>query len=75
LQPRHRKSRLNFLELLRAGRDGYVINEAALAHMREHRLTQAIIARFGDAERRFASRDAFTPDLNSKPRFWGQFFR
>ncbi len=28
------KSRLNFLELLRAGQDGYVINEAALAYMR-----------------------------------------
>ena len=32
------KSRLNFLELLRAGRDGYVINEAALAYMHEHKL-------------------------------------
>ena len=43
------KSRLNFLELLRAGRDDYVINEAALAYMREHKLPQATIARFGDA--------------------------
>src|SRR5208283_3516752 len=49
------KSRLNFLELLRAGQDGYVINEAALAYMREHKLPQATIARFGSAKRRFVS--------------------
>ena len=53
------KSRLNFLELLRAGQDGYVINEAALAYMREHKLPQAAIARFDGAKRRFASRKAF----------------
>jgi len=53
------KSRLNFLELLRAGQDEYVINEAALAYMREHKLPQATIARFGSAKRRFASRKAF----------------
>ena len=53
------KSRLNFLELLRAGRDDYVINEAALASMREHKLPQATIARFGDAGQRFRGRDAF----------------
>ena len=32
------KSRLNFLELLRAGYTDYVINDAALAYMREHAL-------------------------------------
>jgi hypothetical protein len=53
------KSRINFLELLRAGRDEYVINEAALAYMREHKLPHASIARFGSAKRRFASRKAF----------------
>jgi hypothetical protein len=57
------KSRLNFLELLRAGRDDYVINEAALAYMREHKLPQATIARFGDAEQRFADREAFMAHL------------
>ena len=57
------KSRLNFLELLRAGRDDYVINEAALAYMREHKLPQATIARFGDTEQRFAGRDAFMAHL------------
>ncbi len=49
------KSRLNFLELLRAGQDGYVINEAALAYMREHKLPHAAIARFGSAKRRLLS--------------------
>ena len=48
---------------MRAGRDDYVINEAALAYMREHRLPQATIARFGDAELGFASRDAFMAHL------------
>ncbi len=53
------KSRLNFLELLRAGRDEYVINEAALAYMREHKLPLATIACLAGAERRFAGRKAF----------------
>jgi hypothetical protein len=66
------KSRLNFLELLRAGKDDYVINPAALAYMREHNLPQATIARFGDAEQRhfsgallerFAGREAFVDHL------------
>jgi hypothetical protein len=49
------KSRLNFLALLRAGRDDYVINEAALAYMREHKLPQSTIARFAGTEQRFFS--------------------
>jgi len=35
------KSRINFLELLRAGHADYRINEAALAYMRHQRLAQA----------------------------------
>ena len=31
------KSRLNFLSLLRAGHGDYVVNDAALAYMRERR--------------------------------------
>ncbi len=50
-------------ELLKAGREDYVINEAALAYMREHKLPQATIARFGDAEQRFAGRKAFMAHL------------
>jgi Transposase IS66 family len=60
------KSRINFLELLRAGSSEYVINEAALAYMREHKLPQATIARFGSAKRRFASRKAFMAYLKRR---------
>jgi hypothetical protein len=37
------KSRRNFLEILRAGHDDYVINAAALAYMRERNLAGAVI--------------------------------
>ncbi|MCH8948652.1 MAG: transposase [Acidobacteria bacterium] len=37
------KSRLNFLELLRAGHDDYVVNDDALAYMRRRNLSQAVI--------------------------------
>jgi transposase IS66 family protein len=57
------KSRLNFLELLRAGRDDYVINEATLAYMREHKLPKATIALFEGEEQRFPGRDAFMAHL------------
>ena len=57
------KSRLNFLKLLRAGRDDYVINEAALAYMRDHGLPQTTIALLAEAERRFAGREAFMAHL------------
>jgi hypothetical protein len=51
------KSRLNFLELLRAGHPDYVINSEALAYMREHALAGPVVAQlaahpeqsFGDA--------------------------
>ena len=39
------KSRLNFLALLRAGYDNYVINAEALAYMRERALAGPVIAR------------------------------
>lgn len=57
------KSRLNFLELLRAGRDEYVINHPALAYMRKHKLPQASIASLAGAAGRFAGRDAFMAHL------------
>jgi len=60
------KSRLNFLELLRAGRDDYVINQAALDYMREHKLPLAAITRLADAERRFAGRAAFMAHLEKR---------
>jgi hypothetical protein len=37
-ESRSSKSRINFLELLRAGHEDYVINAEALAYMRAHRL-------------------------------------
>src|SRR5215216_3266237 len=40
-----RKSRLNFLELLRAGHSDYVINAEALAYMRERALAGSVIER------------------------------
>src|ERR1700719_1348742 len=41
------KSRLNFLTLLRAGYDDYVINDEALTYMRERALAAQLIARLG----------------------------
>jgi hypothetical protein len=42
------KSRLNFLELLRAGHSDYVINEEALAYMRERSLARHVLARLAE---------------------------
>jgi len=42
---RSSKSRLNFLDLLRAGYTDYVLNDAAYAYMRDHGLPLALIAR------------------------------
>jgi hypothetical protein len=42
------KSRLNFLDLLRAGYTDYVVNDAALAYMREHTLAGPTIARLAE---------------------------
>jgi Transposase IS66 family len=42
------KNRLNFLDLLRAGHTDYVINDAALAYMREHALAGPTIARLAE---------------------------
>ena len=39
------KSRRNFLEILRAGHDGYVLNAAAFAYMHEHDLAGPVIDR------------------------------
>ncbi len=48
------KSRLNFLELLRAGHGDYVINAEALAYMRRRSLAGPVIARLaGHPERHF----------------------
>src|SRR5664279_1298449 len=50
------KSRLNFLGLLRAGFTDYVVNDAALAYMREHALAGAVVEALA-AQRRHAFAD------------------
>ena len=58
------KSRLNFLELLRAGHDDYVINDAALAYMRARALASHVIARLIEhPDRHFADRTAWSAHL------------
>lgn len=60
------KSRLNFLDCLRAGHADYVINEEALAYMRERGLSGPVIARLaGHGTRRFADETAFMAHLSS----------
>src|SRR5215204_2618548 len=58
------KSRLNFLELLRAGHDDYVINAEALAYMRERALSGPVIERLtAQPERHFPDRAAWQAHL------------
>src|SRR3954453_17502932 len=58
------KSRLNFLELLRAGRPDYVLNAAAVAYMLEHGASEAVIATLLAHERRsFADEAAWGAHL------------
>jgi hypothetical protein len=58
------KSRLNFLELLRAGHTDYVLNDAALAYMRTRNLSQAVIGVLAAHEiRRFADEQEWLAHL------------
>src|SRR3954471_16627641 len=58
------KSRLNFLELLRAGHGDYVVNAEALAYMRERALAGPAIARLaGDPQRVFPDQAAWAAHL------------
>jgi Transposase IS66 family len=70
------KSRLNFLELLRAGHPDYVINTDALAYMRERGLSASLIQQLASQpERSFPDRAAWMghlqrlgiPDLKVSP--------
>jgi Transposase IS66 family len=59
------KSRLNFLELLRAGYSDYVINDEAIAYMRERALAAHVIARLlGHPDRHFADQAAWNAYLD-----------
>ncbi len=58
------KSRRNFLDLLRAGFEDYVINAAALDYMRARQLPGPVIAQLASHERRrFATEAAWTTHL------------
>ena len=58
------KSRLNFLELLRAGHLDYVINAEALAYMRERALSGSVIERLaGQPERHFPDQASWQAHL------------
>ena len=58
------KSRLNFLELLRAGHGDYVINNEAIAYMRERALADHVIARLLEhPARSFADQTAWNTHL------------
>ncbi|MDH3663357.1 MAG: transposase [Alphaproteobacteria bacterium] len=59
------KSRKNFLELLRAGYQDYVINAEALAYMRERHLAAAVIEQLDKhAQRTFADETAWSDHLD-----------
>jgi len=58
------KSRLNVLDLLRAGHTDYVINDAALDYMREHAMAGTLVHRLATHERRrFAGKTAWMGHL------------
>jgi hypothetical protein len=61
---RSSKTRLNFLELLRAGHTDYVLNDAAYGYMRKHALSAPLIASLAaQPETRFADQAAWQAHL------------
>ena len=62
---RSSKSRLNFLDLLRAGHTDYVLDDAAYRYMRKHSLPATLIARLAaEPETHFADRGAWLAHLD-----------
>jgi Transposase IS66 family len=62
---RSSKTRLNFLDLLRAGHTDYVLNEAAFGYLRSRGLAAPLIARLAEADEvRFADQAAWQAHLN-----------
>jgi hypothetical protein len=60
------KSRLNFLEVLRAGYSDYVINAEALAYMRERALARHVIDRLAEhPDRHFSDEKAWNVHLDA----------
>src|SRR6266436_85161 len=59
------KNRSNFLDLLRAGHDDYVLNAEALAYMRQRALAGPVIARLAEhPDQAFADQAAWTAHLD-----------
>jgi len=59
------KSRINFLELLRAGHDDYVLNDEALAYMKAQKLPTGPLARLAGREHKCVStKPAWLSTLN-----------
>ena len=59
------KSRLNFLDLLRAGHTDYVLNDAAYGYMRKHNLSAPLIARLAaQTQTRFADQTIWLAHLD-----------
>ena len=62
---RSSKSRLNFLDLLRAGHTDYVLNDAAFGYMRRHALATPLIARLAaQPQTGFANQTAWLAHLD-----------
>ena len=62
---RFSKSRLNFLDLLRAGHTDYVLNDAAYGYMRKHALSAPLIARLmAEPATRFADQATWLAHLD-----------
>ena len=62
---RQSKSRLNFLDLLRAGHTDYVLNDAAYTYMCKHSLSAPLIARLmAETQIRFADQAAWLAHLD-----------
>jgi len=60
------KSRINFLELLRAGYTDYVLNDEAFAYMREHNMPDWVIDKLQEhPARRFTHQKAWTEHLEA----------
>jgi hypothetical protein len=60
------KSRLNFLELLRAGHNDYIINDEALAYMRERALARHVFDRLAEhPDKEFSDHKAWNAHLDA----------
>lgn len=59
------KSRVNFLELLRSGRPGYVLNAGALEYMADYKLPQQFL-RLLDTEQKFFDKKSWEDFLDQK---------